>query len=250
MHRDDSRSRPAYARDGMKIPITTVAIRYEHDIVLARQRARQIGVIFGFPARDQVRLATAVSEIARNAFYYARGGKVDFAIRTEPAQVLEIRITDRGPGIPQLREILDGRYVSQTGLGMGILGSRRLMDEFAIESSPGQGTTVTLALALPHGTPRVQPERVAEAAFALTKEAPKGHLEELQQQNQELLTTLDELQKRQAELAQLNRELEDTNRGVVALYAELDERADYLRRVSESKTSVPLEHDPRVSNPG
>lgn len=220
----------------MSIPLITVTVRYEHDIVLARQRARQIAAIFNLSTRDQVRIATAVSEIVRNAFNYAGGGTVNFLARLESPQALEIKVADRGPGIPRLQEVLDGRYVSQTGLGMGIIGARQLMDEFTIESAPGSGTTVVIGMKLPREAARITPEVLAASAHHLTQEAPKGHLAELQQQNQELLATLDELEKRQRELAQLNKELEDTNRGVVALYAELDERADYLRRVSESKS--------------
>lgn len=220
----------------MSSPILTVAVRYERDIVLARQRARQIASLFGYPKRDQARIATAVSEIARNAFRYAGGGKVEFLLRVDRPQALEIRIDDQGPGIPHLQEILDGRYVSRTGLGLGILGARRLMDEFHIQASSPGGTTLTMGALLPSGLPPVTSEKAAAAGAELARELPLGELEEIQRQNQELLAALDDLQKRQTELAQLNKELEDTNRGVVALYAELDERADYLRRISESKT--------------
>lgn len=220
----------------MSSPILTVAVRYERDIVLARQRARQIASLFGYPKRDQARIATAVSEIARNAFRYACGGKVEFLLRVDRPQALEIRIDDQGPGIPHLQEILDGRYVSRTGLGLGILGARRLMDEFHIQASSPGGTTILMGALLPPGLPPVTSENAAAAGAELARELPLGELEEVQRQNQELLAALDDLQKRQTELAQLNKELEDTNRGVVALYAELDERADYLRRISESKT--------------
>jgi signal transduction histidine kinase/DNA-binding response OmpR family regulator len=216
-------------------PLLTVSVRYEHDVVLARQRARQIGEILGFGQHDQVRIATAVSEITRNAFLYATNATAEFSLLAQQPAGLEIRISDRGPGIPNLEQILAGQYISTTGMGMGILGARRLMDRFEIESTP-DGTTVWLVKHLPPLSVESSRDAAATVAEKLMRQAPQGAMEELQHQNQELITTLGELEKRQSELAQLNKELEDTNRGVVALYAELDERADYLRRASELKT--------------
>jgi signal transduction histidine kinase/CheY-like chemotaxis protein len=218
------------------LSLLTVGIRYEHDVVLARQRARQICELLGFSQHDQVRIATAVSEITRNAFIYAKKASTEFllAIGTSPA--LAIHVSDQGPGIANLTQILDGHYVSSTGMGMGILGARRLMDEFEIESVFGKGTTVRMAKRLPATSGEWGRDAAAAMTEKLVRQRPQGAIEELQHQNQELLRTLNELEKRQAELAQLNKELEDTNRGVVALYAELDERADYLRRASELKT--------------
>jgi signal transduction histidine kinase/CheY-like chemotaxis protein len=216
--------------------ILSVAIKHEHDIVAARQRARQVAAGLGFDAQDQTRIATAVSEIARNAFSYAGGGRVDFLLegRTQP-QLLVVHISDSGQGIDNLRDVLDGRYRSKTGMGLGIVGARRLMDQFEIESS-SSGTVVLLKKLLPPGAGLVDSRRLAALASRLTTEPPRGALEELQLQNQELLRTLDELRARQDELLRLNGELEDTNRGVIALYAELDEKADYLRRADELKS--------------
>ena len=127
-----------------------LTIRYEHDTVAARQRARQIARLLGFDPQDQTRISTAVSEIARNAFNYAGGGRVEYLLegRTAP-QLFIIKITDSGPGIPDLDTILEGRYQSPTGMGLGIIGARRLMDQFQIESTPGAGTTVWLKKLLP-----------------------------------------------------------------------------------------------------
>jgi signal transduction histidine kinase/CheY-like chemotaxis protein len=216
--------------------VLSVVIKHEHDIVAARQRARQIAAGLGFDAQDQTRIATAVSEIARNAFSYAGGGRVDFQLegRTQP-QLLVVRISDSGRGIDHLRDVLDGRYRSKTGMGLGIVGARRLMDQFEIESS-SSGTVVLLKKLLPAGAGLVDSRRLSALASRLTTESPRGAFEELQLQNQELLRTLDELRARQDELLRLNGELEDTNRGVIALYAELDEKADHLRRADELKS--------------
>jgi len=221
----------------VSLRVLTVALKFEDDIVLARQRSRQIARLLGFESQDQTRIATSVSEIARNAFRYAGGGKVEFGVegRTAP-QLFEIVVSDQGPGIARLSEILEGRYRSSTGMGLGIIGARRLMDQFEIASAPGQGTQIVLRKLLPPGSAVLGPARVAVLGEELAREVPQGPLEEIQRQNQELITALDELRRRQDELEHLNRELEDTNRGVVALYAELDEKADHLRRADELKS--------------
>jgi signal transduction histidine kinase/CheY-like chemotaxis protein len=221
----------------MSWPIISLGIKDEHDVVASRQRARQVAALLGFDAGEQTRIATAVSEIARNAFRYGHDGKVDFIVEGKTApQVLVVRISDQGPGVTGLHRILSGQYRSSTGMGLGIVGARRLMDQFHIESEPGRGTTVWLRKIFPKHTPLVSPRSLAKIADELGRQTPRTPLEEIQQQNQELLRTLDELRTRQEELARLNSELEDTNRGVVALYAELDEKADYLRRADEMKS--------------
>jgi signal transduction histidine kinase/CheY-like chemotaxis protein len=217
--------------------ILSITIQHEADVVLARQRARQVAGLLGFDAQDQTRIATAVSEIGRNAYAYAGGGEIEFVIEgTTPPQVLLIHISDSGPGIAHLHAILNGQYQSATGMGLGILGARRLMDQFDIESHPGQGTIVRLKKLLPVKAPVVNAKRLSQMTEMLARHRPHDPLVEVQQQNQELLQALDAVRRRQEELLRLNRELEDTNRGVVALYAELDEKADHLRRADELKT--------------
>jgi len=220
----------------MTAPLITCRIRIEQDIVATRQRARQIAAAVGLDITGQTRVATAVSEIARNAYAYAGGGQVDFSIEgsTVP-QVLCIRISDHGPGIADLDHVLSGSYKSPTGMGIGVVGTRRLMDRFHIESTP-QGTTVTLRKILPRRASVFTAAEKAALVHQLTLERPSGPLAEMQEQNRELLRLLEELQTRGEELQRVNRELEDTNRGVVALYAELDERANHLRRADELKT--------------
>jgi signal transduction histidine kinase/CheY-like chemotaxis protein len=217
--------------------ILTLAIASERDTVAARQRARQIARLLGFEAQDQTRISTAVSEIARNAFNYAGGGRVEYSIegRTSP-QLFIIQVRDSGPGVRALESILEGRYQSPTGMGLGILGARRLMDQFKIESVPGKGTTIWLKKLLPSRTRVWNVQDLAGIAASLAREGPQDAFQELQHQNQELLNALEEIRTRQIELTTLNRELEDTNRGVVALYAELDEKADHLRRADELKS--------------
>jgi len=215
--------------------ITVMALRGERDVVQVRQRARELSALLGFDNQDQIRIATATSEMARNAFRYARNGKVEFSAVLDLPQSLKVCVTDSGPGISNLEEILEGRYRSQTGLGMGIIGTKRLMDEFSIDAQAG-GTTVQMQKYLPAHAEKLTSHSIQQITDRLLRKEVDSPYEEVERQNQELLKTLQELRTRQEELTLLNRELEDTNRGVVALYAELDERADYLRRASELKT--------------
>ncbi len=217
------------------LSILKILLRTEQDVVQARQRAREVAAALGFDNQDQIRLATATSEIARNAFRYARGGTVTFSVNLDLPQRLEIALVDAGPGIANLDEIMAGRYRSETGMGMGILGTRRLMDEFEITTG-ANGTTASLVKYLPRHSELFSRRSVEDMARRFQSAVPDSPYAEIERQNQELLKTLQELRARQDELMLLNRELEDTNRGVVALYAELDERADYLRRASELKT--------------
>jgi signal transduction histidine kinase/CheY-like chemotaxis protein len=217
--------------------ILAVSIKAELDVVASRQRARQIASLCGFPEQDQARIATAVSELARNVYNYAKSGKVEFSIEGQTVpQVLLINIDDEGPGIGNLDAILAGRYQSTTGMGLGILGARRLMDRCDIHTGPGEGTRIALKKLLPKDAPLVTPAQIGEFGARLAALPSDVMLSEVQQQNRELLGTLAELKAKQEELLQLTRELEDTNRGVVALYAELDEKADHLRRADEMKS--------------
>src|SRR3954454_13066058 len=130
-------------------PLFTVHIRHDRDIVHARQRARLVAERLGFEVQDQTRISTAVSEVCRNAYAYAGGGKADFGIEEAAGRVsMVMEISDHGPGIADLEDILAGRYRSRTGMGLGLLGARRLMDRLEIDTSEN-GTTVVLTRTLP-----------------------------------------------------------------------------------------------------
>ncbi|HET7341830.1 MAG TPA: anti-sigma regulatory factor, partial [Methylomirabilota bacterium] len=160
----------------MTAGLLTVAITHEHDVVAARQRVRQLTGLLGFDTHEQTRIATAVSEIARNAYTYAGGGKVEFSVegKTSP-QVFVVRVTDSGPGIADLARVLDGQYRSTTGMGLGLIGARRLMDQFAVESSPS-GTTVLLKKIFPRKAPLVTTARLARIGAELAQQKPESPL--------------------------------------------------------------------------
>ena len=221
----------------MSVPLLSMTIRYEQDVVAVRQKARQVAAAVGFDGQDQTRIATAISELARNAFMYARGGAVEFLVEGQGSpQILVIRVSDRGPGIADVDAVLSGRYRSRTGMGLGMAGARRLVDRFEVTSSPGQGTTVMVGKLFSRRAPELHAAELRALASTLAQAAPQSPMEEIRQQNQELIGALEQLRQRQEDLSRLNAELEDTNRGVVALYAELDEKADTLRRADELKS--------------
>ncbi|WP_441235777.1 ATP-binding protein [Bradyrhizobium sp. 930_D9_N1_4] len=218
-------------------PIMAVPIETEGDVVAVRQRAHRVAELLGFERQDQTRIATAVSELARNAYGYAGNGRAEFVLDASIVpQRFVIRICDKGPGITNLQIILDGQYRSQSGMGLGLIGARRLMDTFNIVSEPGKGTTVEVGHKLPLRVGPWPRAKLTEIVSSLKKEVSSDPLAALREQNRELMQSLEELRRREEESQQLNQELGDTNRGVVALYAELDGRAEQLRQASELKT--------------
>jgi anti-sigma regulatory factor (Ser/Thr protein kinase) len=154
----------------MRIPLITVALRRENDLLLARQRARQITQLLGFSVGDSTRITTALAEIARNALVYGGGGTVTFFIDDEPhgSQALLVHVADEGPGVANLDTILAGQYGSQTGMGIGITGSRALMDRFQIESADGAGTRVSMSKMLPRSVTRIGTAEIARLTDQLT----------------------------------------------------------------------------------
>jgi signal transduction histidine kinase/CheY-like chemotaxis protein len=207
--------------------IITLAVEIEADLVSARQRTRRVAELLGFDTQDQTRVATAVSEIARNAFAYGRGGKVEIGVEEDGSgSFFLIRITDKGPGITDLNAILDGRYLHLPGSGRGLIGAKRLVDRFDVSSVLQQGTTVELRKRLPSASSPVAAATLRDIALILAREKTDDPLTALRDQNRELLLSLE----------QFSRELDETNRGVVALYAELDQRAEQLKQASDLKS--------------
>src|SRR5580704_3579154 len=172
-----------------------MALRREQDVVLCRNRARTIAASFCFDRQQQVRIATAVSEIARNGFRYASKATAEFSLirsRTgtnrRMSQSFVIIVRDRGPGIGDLSSILAGTFRSSSGMGMGILAARRLMDSVHIETGVS-GTTVRLAQELPKGVD-LNPQDLQNIADELSRSSQAELLDELAAQNQDLMATL------------------------------------------------------------
>jgi serine/threonine-protein kinase RsbT len=123
-----------------------IAILSDADVVTARQRARALAVGLDMPSTDQTLLATAISEIARNITTNAGTGEVliDLVRDADGRRGVRVIARDEGPGIEDLERALTDGYTTGGGLGLGLPGARRLVDEFDIQTTPGQGTTVTL----------------------------------------------------------------------------------------------------------
>lgn len=122
-----------------------VKIRTEEDIARARSEARQLAGMLGFTLVGQTRLMTAVSELARNIVQYAGEGQIDLNPTHAPRGV-EIVARDRGPGIRNLDHVLSGSYQSRLGMGLGLLGVKRLAERFDVRTGAGRGTTITAVL--------------------------------------------------------------------------------------------------------
>ena len=128
--------------------VERIAIESDADVVTARQRARALAIGLDMPSTDQTLLATAISEVARNITTYAVRGEVLLSvIRDEGGRAgIQVIARDEGPGIENIELALQDGYTSGGGLGLGLPGARRLVDDFHIETAPGKGTTVTLVM--------------------------------------------------------------------------------------------------------
>ncbi|MER2028732.1 MAG: anti-sigma regulatory factor [Solibacillus sp.] len=124
---------------------STVEIVTEWDIVAARQLGRNEAKAIGFGAVDQARITTAISELARNIYLYARAGEVTIErISNEEKVGLRIIAADKGPGITNLKKVMEDGYSTSGGLGAGLPGVKRLMDTMDIQSTVGSGTSIVI----------------------------------------------------------------------------------------------------------
>lgn len=123
----------------------TLPITSSTDIVAVRQKVRELSIQLKFTLVDQTKLVTAASELARNALEHGRGGSCRLEIiKNGLRQGLRLAFEDRGPGIADIELAMKDGYTTGNGLGLGLSGSKRLVNEFEIHSSPGQGTTVVI----------------------------------------------------------------------------------------------------------
>ncbi|WP_181445214.1 ATP-binding protein [Micromonospora endophytica] len=217
-------------------------LRVERDIFVLRQRGREVAAAVGLEHQDQVRLATALSEVARDLLLGVGGADVVFAVAGAADGQRHLRV-DLAP----VRALPDGRYEPQSG------AVARLVDTLGVVTVE-EVTVVRMSRRVPATAQALTSERLAQLRAQLGKSSPGTAEEELATQNSQLIAALDEVRSQRDELARLNEELEqtnrgvlalyhqltdeleETNRGVVALYAELDEKSAQLRAASESKT--------------
>jgi serine/threonine-protein kinase RsbT len=121
-------------------------VRCERDIVLARQLVRKMAQRLGFSLVDQTKIVTAASELARNALIYGGGGTMHWQLLSDGVRNgLKLTFSDEGPGIPNLELAMSDGWTSGSGLGMGLSGAKRLVNEFDIHTQVGAGTRVSIA---------------------------------------------------------------------------------------------------------
>lgn len=120
-------------------------IQTSSDVVLARQKVRQWAMEMKFSLVDQTKLVTAASELARNTLDHGKGGHMLMEIvENAPKSGLKLTFDDKGPGIPDINEALRDGFTTGGGMGLGLGGSKRLVNDFQIESEPGKGTRITV----------------------------------------------------------------------------------------------------------
>ncbi|MFM9380281.1 anti-sigma regulatory factor [Pseudomonas sp. UV AK001] len=123
----------------------TQPINLEQDVVLARQLARKLATECGMRLIDLTKLVTAVSELARNTMVYGGGGDMVWQILDDNHKVgLRLTFRDEGPGIPDIKLAMTDGWTSGSGLGLGLTGAKRLVDEFELDTAPGKGTRITI----------------------------------------------------------------------------------------------------------
>jgi serine/threonine-protein kinase RsbT len=122
-----------------------VPVRSEQDIVLARQNVRRVAQDLGFGIVDQTKIVTAASELARNTVIYGQGGEMRWeALQDGARKGLRLHFVDQGPGIADLSRAMTDGWTSGSGLGLGLTGAKRLVNEFEIDTAVGRGTRVTI----------------------------------------------------------------------------------------------------------
>jgi len=190
--------------------IGSIPVTRESDVVLVRDRIRLTARELGFDNVTQIKLTTAASELTRNIYEYAGKGEIVVSIIEKEGRTgMEVLFEDQGPGIPEVEKILSGQFQSKSGLGKGITGSRRLMDEFSVETGPGLGTRIRAIKWFDlDQRPLKTVDEIRMLFFSATE---SGMVEELQSQNKELVRVLGDLTQSREELEKANVELKLAN---------------------------------------
>lgn len=226
---------PQFLSSATLINIGEITIQFESDVLRARNLATLLAGEMSFDKTTCIRIGTATSELTRNIIEHANGGKVIFSIaqRTKGSTGIIIVFIDTGSGIKNLNDINSGTFVSKNGMGVGLSGSQRLMDNTDIKTEIGKGTTITVAKWLPRFSQNIKNDRIENIRNAFKKTIERGDsslVDTINYQNNELLYLLKQLQERNTQIEAINHELEETNSGVLALNRELENRANDIEQ--------------------
>lgn len=179
-------------------PFLNLRVDGENDVIIVRRRTKQFGQLLGMAETEQTRIATAVAEIARNAFQYAGGAEVIYFLDDGAKQYFGVSIKDKGPGIDNLESYLS----SDPNLNRGLQGARSLVDRFDIDSDQN-GTVVNLRMLLSLGTQTFTTDEIREIGESFSKPAEQTPIDEVYSQNKELLEILTQLQAKQDQIEEL-----------------------------------------------
>ena len=218
--------------------VGTLMIQFESDVVRARKLGSLLAQEIQFDKTTCIRIGTAVSELSRNMIEHAEHGKIDFYIaeRDNQSAGIVLFFKDKGKGIAALDEIQSGQFQSKNGMGVGLSGSQRLMDDFNIKTAKNRGTTITAAKWLPRFSTHMDSRRIEAIKKAFQHTIERGDssmVDTINAQNNELIFLLQKLQDRNEEIEIINHELEETNQGVVALNRELEDKAIAIEKAKQ-----------------
>ncbi len=218
--------------------IGEISIQFETDVIRARNLGSLLAKEVDFDKITCIRIGTAVSELTRNIIEYAKGGTIQYFLgeRKSGGAGVIIIFEDHGPGIEDLDLIKSGNFHSKSGMGVGITGSQRLMDDFDIQSIPNKGTKITAAKWLPRTHLILDPNRIKQIHSAFQKTIERGDtsmVDTINSQNNELVFLLKQVQERNNQIETINHELEETNRGVLALNRELEDKAAVIEKAKQ-----------------
>ncbi len=213
-------------------------IQFESDVVRARNLGSMLAQEVKYDNTNKIRIGTTISELTRNIIEHASHGTLSFSLATRSmgSDGLVLVFTDQGDGIEDMDSISHGSFQSKKGMGVGLMGSQRLMDEFDIQTS-SKGTIITAVKWLPRHIPLLEEENIKKIQKAFLQTIERGDsslVETINAQNNELFYLLKELQEQNSTIESINHELEETNRGILALNRELENKAHDIEIAMEA----------------
>ncbi|NPD45949.1 MULTISPECIES: response regulator [unclassified Lentimicrobium] len=213
-------------------------IQFESDVVRGRNLGSMLAQEIKYDNTNKIRIGTTISELTRNIIEHASHGTLNFSIATRErgSDGLVLVFADQGDGIIDLDLINSGSFQSKKGMGVGLMGSQRLMDEFDIQTST-RGTIITAVKWLPPYVTLLDEENIKKIQKAFLQTIERGDsslVETINAQNNELFYLLKELQEQNSTIESINHELEETNRGILALNRELENKAHDIEIAMEA----------------